>query len=172
MGSASTLNRRPVNWGDVLIVNGAAAPGAKLLPDSVVMAWRQQYELNVVAKAGYSTILSAGWYIDGDSNGKWEDLYHIEPLSPASNWTDSRVTAKVIGGEVSKWDCSGFCPFPTTPGDKWEKQVWPAAAVVAERLWSASSVADAKAAEPRLNQHRERLLRRGVNAGSLPSAMA
>lgn len=169
--SASSVNRTPVNWGDVLIVDGAATPGAKLLPNSVVMAWRQQYELNVVAKAGYSTILSAGWYISSDSNKKWQDLYQIEPLAPASNWSDSSVAAKVIGGEVSKWDCSGFCPFPTTPGAKWEKQVWPAAAVVAERLWSPSGVNDPKTAEPRLQQHRERLIKRGINAGSVPSTM-
>ena len=81
-------------------------------------------------------------------------------------WTPEQK-ARVLGGGVSKWGCSGFCPFPDKPGGKFDSMVWPVSCAVAERLWSAANVTDVRAAEPRIKAQRDRLVQRGVAAGRL-----
>ncbi len=76
------------------------------------------------------------------------------------------VFSQQVGGEACKWGCSGVCPTPDTE-DKFDGLVWPAAAAVAERLWSRRDVKDSDAALPRLTAHRDRLIARGVHAGQL-----
>ena len=48
--------------------------------------------------------------------------------------------------------------------DNFEYNVWPRAAVTAERLWSPKDVRDVDEAESRLLQFNDVLLRRGVNS--------
>ncbi|MGH0181629.1 UNVERIFIED_CONTAM: hypothetical protein FKN15_007487 [Acipenser sinensis] len=59
--------------------------GVKLKPDTVVEVWMGnalEEELHNVTSAGYTTILSAPWYLDYISYGQdWQKYYKVEPLS-------------------------------------------------------------------------------------------
>ena len=48
-------------------------------------------------------------------------------------------------------------------------RVWPRAAVLAERLWSAAALNDTDAARPRLHEFRCKLVRRGIAAEPIAS---
>ncbi|MGH0149996.1 UNVERIFIED_CONTAM: hypothetical protein FKN15_044528 [Acipenser sinensis] len=58
--------------------------GVKLKPDTVVEVWMGnalEEELHNVTSAGYTTILSAPWYLDYISYGQdWQKYYKVEPL--------------------------------------------------------------------------------------------
>ena len=78
-------------------------------------------------------------------------------MEPYNNSKLSRATldAHVLGGEVCAW-------APYFDDSNLLTELFPRAAAVAERLWSAESVRDVDAAEARLHRWRCRLLRRGL----------
>ncbi|XP_057210990.1 beta-hexosaminidase subunit beta isoform X3 [Triplophysa rosa] len=59
--------------------------GVKLKEDTVVEVWignKMEEELQNVTRAGFTTILSAPWYLDWISYGQdWQRYYKVEPLS-------------------------------------------------------------------------------------------
>ncbi|KTF83582.1 hypothetical protein cypCar_00010108 [Cyprinus carpio] len=59
--------------------------GVKLKDDTVVEVWmgnKMEEELQNVTRAGFTTILSAPWYLDYISYGQdWQHYYKVEPLS-------------------------------------------------------------------------------------------
>ncbi|KAG7215339.1 hypothetical protein INR49_022576, partial [Caranx melampygus] len=58
--------------------------GVKLKPDTVVHVWigGENVEMGKVTAAGYTTILSAPWYLDYISYGQdWQRYYKVEPLN-------------------------------------------------------------------------------------------
>ncbi|XP_072228780.1 beta-hexosaminidase subunit beta isoform X3 [Leuresthes tenuis] len=59
--------------------------GVKLKPDTVVHVWigsGSNNEMNKVTAAGYTTILSAPWYLDYISYAQdWQKYYKVEPLN-------------------------------------------------------------------------------------------
>lgn len=84
----------------------------------------------------------------------WTKYYAVEPLDfPAT----PAQKALVMGGEVCMWsefvDSTNFI-----------SRIWPRAASVGERLWSAENVTDVTDATARLHAFRCRLLTLGVNA--------
>lgn len=115
-----------------------------------------------MAAAGRRALLAAGWYLH--SNSKFAVLYEVEPFGGAE-WTADEQEL-VLGGGVSKWGCSGVCPFPDK-AESLDRKLWPLSCAVAERLWSPRSVNDSAAALGRLAVHRERLISRGVQAGKV-----
>ncbi|XP_018592380.1 beta-hexosaminidase subunit beta isoform X2 [Scleropages formosus] len=135
--------------------------GVKLKPDTVVEVWmgsNYQEELQNVTAAGFSTILSAPWYLDYISYGQdWQRYYKVEPL--AFKGTDAQKKL-VIGGEACLWgeyvDATNLTP-----------RLWPRASAVAERLWSNQNVTDVGDAYNRLTQHRCRMVARGIPAEPL-----
>ncbi|XP_022048773.1 beta-hexosaminidase subunit beta isoform X2 [Acanthochromis polyacanthus] len=138
--------------------------GVKLNPDTVVHVWiggGSNEEMSKVTAAGYTTILSAPWYLDYISYGQdWQKYYKVEPLN--FNGTEKQK-ALVIGGEACLWgeyvDATNLTP-----------RLWPRASAVAERLWSSKDVTDINDAFNRLSVHRCRMVERGIPAEPLFSS--
>lgn len=134
--------------------------GVKILPDTVVDVWKGgnwQEDMAAVAKAGYHSVLSAPFYLNYISYGEdWPKYYSVEP----SNFTGGDDADKngLIGGlEVCMWseyvDATNFI-----------SRIWPRAAAVAERAWSAKDVTDVDDARHRIHEFRCKLLNRGIGA--------
>ncbi|XP_073695793.1 beta-hexosaminidase subunit beta isoform X1 [Garra rufa] len=135
--------------------------GVKLKEDTVVEVWignKMEEELQNVTSAGFTTILSAPWYLDYISYGQdWQRYYKVEPLNFPGTDAQKKL---VIGGEACLWgeyvDATNLTP-----------RLWPRASAVAERLWSDKSVVDVGNAYTRLVQHRCRMVKRGIPAEPL-----
>uniref|UniRef100_A0A8C7TBU2 Beta-hexosaminidase n=1 Tax=Oncorhynchus mykiss TaxID=8022 RepID=A0A8C7TBU2_ONCMY len=132
-----------------------------LKSNTVVHVWmgnKFEEELQKVTEAGFTTILSAPWYLDYISYGQdWQKYYKVEPLS--FNGTDAQKKL-VVGGEACLWgeyvDATNLTP-----------RLWPRASAVGERLWSDKDVKDTNDAYSRLIQHRCRMVQRGIPAEPL-----
>ncbi|XP_070706246.1 beta-hexosaminidase subunit beta isoform X2 [Pempheris klunzingeri] len=138
--------------------------GVKLKADTVVHVWiggSSNEEMGKVTASGYTTILSAPWYLDYISYAQdWQKYYKVEPLN--FNGTEEQKKL-VIGGEACLWgeyvDATNLTP-----------RLWPRASAVAERLWSAKDVTDINDAYNRLSAHRCRMVERGIPAEPLFSS--
>lgn len=146
--------------------------GVRLANDSIVMVWKdfsldpsmdhwQNYIKNV-AKNGYQMILSACWYLNYINypypNMDWEKYYGCDPRDFIGTKAEKDL---VIGGEACMWgefvDATNLL-----------SRLWPRASAVAERLWSnADQTRDVNTARLRLDQHRCRMLRRGIPAAPI-----
>lgn len=116
----------------------------------------QEYVFNIT-RDGYKTILSSPWYINFIKYGyqEWYDFYMVDPLE---NFNGTEEQAKlIIGGEACLWS-------EYVDGTNIEARIWPRASTIAERLWSPGEVNDPEQAKFRLDEHRCRLLRRGISA--------
>ncbi|XP_015195669.1 beta-hexosaminidase subunit beta isoform X2 [Lepisosteus oculatus] len=135
--------------------------GVKIKPDTVVEVWmgnKLEEELKKVTGAGFTTILSAPWYLDYISYGQdWQRYYKVEPLDFEGTEAQKKL---VVGGEACLWgeyvDATNLTP-----------RLWPRASAVAERLWSDKDVKDIGDAYSRLTQHRCRMVQRGIPAEPL-----
>ncbi|XP_066514621.1 beta-hexosaminidase subunit beta isoform X2 [Hoplias malabaricus] len=135
--------------------------GVKLKADTVVEVWMNnnvEKELQNVTGSGFTTILSAPWYLDYISYGQdWQKYYKVEPLSFDGTAEQKKL---VIGGEACLWgeyvDATNLTP-----------RLWPRASAVGERLWSDENVKDVGSAYDRLTKHRCRMVRRGIAAEPL-----
>ncbi|CAL8387666.1 unnamed protein product [Boreogadus saida] len=135
--------------------------GVKLPADAVVNVWMGsglQEEMFNVTAAGFTTILSAPWYLDYISYGQdWQRYYKVEPLDFKGSDSQNKL---VIGGEACLWgefvDSTNLTP-----------RLWPRASAVGERLWSAKDVTDVNDAYSRLSKHRCRMVERGIPAEPL-----
>lgn len=127
----------------------------QIAPDTVVHVWKQPQELEMasVTAAGYRALLSACWYLDHISYGNdWTKYYICDP----QNFPGTPVQKSlVIGGEACVWgeyvDATNLI-----------SRTWPRASAVAERLWSPITAKSAKKAAPRFEEHRCRMMRRGL----------
>ena len=127
-------------------------------------------------KAGFRVVRSAGGYLDefctldpdgrhhGTYWGYWQgwNYYSMDPIVGQIDEKAGGRPELVIGGKVNAWgehiDATNFMP-----------RVWPRAAVLAERLWSAAALNDSSLARPRLHEFRCKLVRRGISAEPIAS---
>jgi hexosaminidase len=113
-----------VGWDEIL------APG--LPTDAVIQSWRGQKSLFEAATKGYRGILSWGYYLDHLSPASLH--YAVDPLGgpDAANLTPDEAS-RILGGEACMWS---ELVGPETV----DSRIWPRAAAIAERLWSAADV--------------------------------
>jgi len=144
-----SLNKGYIVWQEVV------DNGVKVKPDTVVEVWtgNMSSELFNVTKKGLRTILSTCWYLSDIKTGAdWKERYICEP----QNFTGTPEQKElVIGGEFCLWG-------EYIDGTNLISRGWPRGSAVAERLWSPRSVNNTAHAEPRLEEHRCRMLRRGL----------
>ncbi len=104
------------------------------LPSSIVIqSWRGQQALADAAKQGRRGILSWGYYLDHLSPASYH--YGIDPLNGAASPLTPEQSANVLGGEACMW--AEFVNAETV-----DSRIWPRAAAIAERLWSAREITD------------------------------
>jgi hexosaminidase len=123
-----------VGWDEIL------APG--MPKDSVIQSWRGQDSLAAAAKQGYSGILSSGYYLDAMAPAK--KYYSVDPMSDADATLNADQHKRILGGEACMW-----AEFITD--DNIDSRIWPRAAAISERLWSASQVQDVNSMYIRLS---------------------
>jgi hexosaminidase len=113
-----------IGWDEILTPN--------LPKDVVVQSWRGFDSLAAGAKNGYSSILSAGYYLNLMSTAA--DHYMVDPL-PQGNSLSPEERARILGGEACMW------MEQTTPRDI-DSRIWPRTAAIAERFWSPRDVSN------------------------------
>ena len=121
---------------------------ADLPKEVVVQSWRGQKALADAVQQGYRGMLSFGYYLDLMQPASQH--YLIDPFGgAAANLTDEEKQ-RVLGGEACMWS-----ELITTVNI--DERIWPRAAAVAERLWSAQEVRDVDDMYRRLAKLNERL---------------
>ena len=111
--------------------------------DIVIQSWRGQKSLAEAARHGFSSILSAGYYLDHMEPASTLDA--VDPLDGAAASLSEEERARIIGGEIAMW---GEFVSPENVASR----IWPRAAAVAERLWSPQEVKDVSSMYRRLDQ--------------------
>ena len=173
--------RRAVIWEGNSGAQNAYPPGA------IVQVWKEKAGnatvLDQLAKNGFSLIYSTpDWYTDWTYDGsalgydthvngpsEWMFYHSVDPFAGSTLTPAQRKL--VLGGEVCAWS-------PYTDATNIVATVFPRAAAVAERLWSAPgpAVDEPSALADRMRAHRCRLVARGIAAapmemaGSCPNA--
>ncbi|KAG0721719.1 Chitooligosaccharidolytic beta-N-acetylglucosaminidase [Chionoecetes opilio] len=127
-----------------------------------------------VLTRGYKVIFSNydAWYLDcgmgawvGEGNNwcspykGWQTVYDNSPYDIAYSLTGSQHTDLILGGEATLW---------TEQADDAtiDSKLWPRSAALAERLWS-NPASGWYAAETPFVNHRQRLVKRGIQAERL-----
>lgn len=111
----------------------------KMPKTALIHSWKGANEgltagqsLQIAAKKGYNTILSNGYYLDLMQPASFH--YLTDPIPNNSNLTPEQ-TKRILGGEATMWS---ELVTPLTI----DSRLWPRAAAIAERFWSASTVND------------------------------
>ena len=155
--------KRMIGWDEIL--------HPKLPARTVVQSWRGTNYLSEAVKAGFTSILSAPYYLDHIKPAT--DFYLADPVPRTTEMTPEQQ-ALVLGGEACMW--SEFVSYETT-----DSRLWPRLGAVAERLWSPQEVTDVadmyrrldilsgrlEGAGLRVLSHSERMLRKIYPGGDL-----
>jgi hexosaminidase len=144
---AISQSRTPINWEEVY-----DNFGTNLTKETVLQTWYYWDTAQKAVADGYRVIWSNGWYL-GSQGQTWQGFYGINPVGGI----DPSNLHLFLGGEACMW---GELVDPSSLFNT----VWPTAAAMSERLWSASTVTDVTSATPRYEWFRCLLLSRGINA--------
>jgi hexosaminidase len=128
------FGKRMEGWDEIL--------DPDLPKDIVIQSWRGQKSLAESARHGFSSILSAGYYLDHMEPAS--TLYAVDPLDHDAATLTGEEQARILGGEVAMW---GEFVSP----ENVDSRIWPRAAAVAERLWSPQEVKDVASMYRRLD---------------------
>jgi len=110
--------------------------------DTLVQSWRGPETLANAARMGFSTILSAGWYLDLMYPASQH--YAVEPLRGESSLLTDAQKSLILGGEAAQWT------EYVTP-EILDNRLWPRLGAIAERLWSPASVTGVESMYRRLD---------------------
>lgn len=156
-------NKTLVYWEEVF-----TSAGVELPKGTVVQAWKSNAMPKVIA-AGHQVTNSYKWYLnhgcDNFGDGNWPKFYENEPHGFVPAGTPPAQLSLIVGGETTMWaECVDTVIFDSI--------VWPRAAAAAEKLWSPRESTARATAEvaTRLQEHRCRLVTRGVPAAPLNDA--
>jgi len=127
--------------------------------DIVIQSWRGRKSLAEAARHGFSSVLSAGYYLDHMEPAS--TLYAVDPLEGDAATLTDEEKARILGGEVAMW-----AEFVSP--ENVDSRIWPRAAAVAERLWSPQEVKDVASMYRRLATVDQALRQRGLNTLGLP----
>lgn len=116
--------KRMIGWDEILQTT---------LPKTIVIqSWRGRDGMMNAAKNGYQSILSNGYYIDLIQP---TDFHYLNDPLPDNIDLTPEQKKLILGGEATMW--SEMVTWETV-----DSRIWPRTAVIAERLWSPSSVKD------------------------------
>jgi hexosaminidase len=113
-----------IGWDEILTPD--------LPKDIVVQSWRGFDSLASGARSGYSSILSAGYYLNLMSTAAAH--YMVDPL-PETTDLNSEQQARILGGEACMW-------VEQTGPQSIDSRIWPRTAAIAERFWSPRNLND------------------------------
>ncbi|KAL3860369.1 hypothetical protein ACJMK2_010505 [Sinanodonta woodiana] len=154
LGRKRSNGVRFVFWQEIMNNN------VQLPNDTIIQVW--QGDMSDVQRAitmGYSVLYSSCWYLDLIEYGtKWSKYYHCDPAD--SSFGYSIDESKVLGGEACLWS-------EYIDNENLMTTLWPRASAAAERLWSHKDVRDLENAATRLQEHRCRMLSRGLPVGQI-----
>ena len=146
---AHALQRTPVTWDEVF-----QEFTTDLDPTTIVHVWRLTQLLINATNLGYRSLVSVDIPYYLDNTYTWTMQYATDPWDGI---TAPEKRALVLGGETCMWSEG------VDSGDLFNT-VWPRAAAIAEKFWSAWEVDDVIAAEPRFAWFRCLLNNRGIAA--------
>jgi hexosaminidase len=141
----ANYGKRMEGWDEIL--------DPDLPKDIVIQSWRGQKSLAEAARHGFSSILSAGYYLDHMEPAS--TLYAVDPLDGDAASLSDDERARILGGEVAMW---GEFVSP----ENVDSRIWPRAAAIAERLWSPQEVKDVLSMYRRLENTSRELDRLGL----------
>lgn len=133
--------------------------GAELPTDRVIAhVWKRdswQLELARLTARGIRVLYSAPFYFNLIHYGAdWQDAYFQNPLEFEGT---AQQKALLLGGEACMW--SEF-----VDNSNLISRSWPRVAAFAERFWSNPAVINLESTRSRLEEHRCRMIRRGLIA--------
>ncbi|WP_034042066.1 beta-N-acetylhexosaminidase [Wocania ichthyoenteri] len=144
------LGKKLMGWDEIMTPN--------MPTTAVIHSWRGEKEgfpkggtLIDATKNGYSTVLSAGFYIDRMLSV--EHHYTSEPIGDVKLTKEER--ARILGGEATMWS-ELVTPFTI------DSRIWPRTAAIAERLWSKKEVNNIENMKYRLKEVSFRLEELGM----------
>lgn len=118
---ASDLGTTSIFWEDTFIA------GVRPPMTSIFDVWTDSTQIANVTSAGYQVIAAPQdyWYLDHSDN-TWIKMYEYDPTIDL----DEHARSLIVGGEASMWG-------EMVDRDNIHTKIWPTAAAVGERLWSA-----------------------------------
>ena len=117
-------NKKMVGWDEIL--------NPSLPKDIMVQSWRGVESLSQGAAQGYTGILSAPYYLDGQKTSEQMFLADVIPSDTTLTPDQQKL---IVGGEICMW-AEQIAP------ETIDSRIWPRSMAIAERFWSPQSDRD------------------------------